>query len=337
MMRFLLNVSSHVAIVSFLTLLVDAGSAARAKAAIDAHFDDIIAALNLRRAHLITRVDQMAESKIALLRQQLASVSVIHANTYKCAHTVSDLLHQNDIIVARDTAHIVKELASAVERELVDEVGLVDSEKIPFHFDEKFIDEQIVKQGCVGGPGRPVGLTASMVDFNAIVKWKAPDATKSNSGTGVVAVGDSGNTTESGAFSLCTDTVVDSYLIQAAIPAHELSSLQVGTGRDLDFFDVAVVDANTTEVVMDSKKYPNQYMYIRVCAINSLGAHGAHSKVVKVHTPADFSHLCVFDSPFDRNGALYWIGTSCNTQEYRNPHSTGEIGWFEICRISLVE
>jgi hypothetical protein len=291
-----------------------------------------MSSLDIRRAQLLDRVDQMAASKIALLQQQLAQLSSIHTTTFKYAHAVADLVHQNDIRIARYSKEVVEELAAAVNYELVDEVGLLDSDKIPFHFNDKFILDEVMRQGCVGGPGRPVGLTAQMRDFNIIVKWNAPDPTSSNSGTGVVKVGSedcaegaAAPSERLGSTRGCCEMTVDSYLIQAAVHLDDPSATDFGIGRHLDFFDVAVVDAGTKEVVMDAKKYPNQYLHIRVCAINSYGAHGAHSKVVKVHTPADFSHMCVFGAPFDRQGALYWLGTSCGSEEYRNPHCTGII------------
>jgi hypothetical protein len=46
------------------------------------------------------------------------------------------------------------------------------------------------------------------------------------------------------------------------------------------------------------------------------------------HTPFSSvfaGHECKFAAPFDKNGAGYYIGTNGNTEDFENPHSTGEV------------
>jgi hypothetical protein len=36
-------------------------------------------------------------------------------------------------------------------------------------------------------------------------------------------------------------------------------------------------------------------------------------------------HECPFTAPFDKNGAIWWIGTDGGSKEYENPQLTGEL------------
>jgi hypothetical protein len=68
-----------------------------------------------------------------------------------------------------------------------------------------------------------------------------------------------------------------------------------------------------------------QCVRYRVKAEDEGGNLGAWTHIPAVQLPVTFAIELRFQSPFDRNGALYHIGTAGGQREYQNPHRTGDV------------
>jgi hypothetical protein len=276
------------------------------------HFSLLSAFATKRVKTLLHEVNVYAARKVSYLEQQLATLSGMYISLYTNVLQALDMLQNDDSTFAGMVEcgyfeQIQIDLAACVDPFLFNDIASRCDNRIDIVFAIDIASE-IEAHGCVGGPPCPVDLH-TVFDFGG-------------QGSSVLLTWRPGSGGSSG-----TDTEVGSYEVQmAAYDFIESGPWRLLDGPRLPFQRVAVCSVEDRACLVPVKQFTACVLQFRLRAISSGGMAGAWSTVSSICTPRVFNHVFQFQSPFDRNGLLYWLGTGKGSKSvYENPHSTGEV------------
>jgi hypothetical protein len=201
---------------------------------------------------------------------------------------------------------IQTDIAGCVDPFLCETIASRCNRQIPVVFPID-ITTEIASHGNIGGPPCPVDLRTSF-DFGGVgscvvLTWR-PGAV----GTSV--------------------SEVDGYEVQMSrYEFIETDSCCLIDKMITPFVTVTSCRAaDENQCLITVKHLPSSVLQFRLRAVSTVGVCGAWSTVSSICTPHKFRDVFQFESPFDKNGLLYWLGTNKGTErEYTNPLISGEV------------
>ena len=248
----------------------------------------IVAAVQQREAELLAECDTMSDAKASrLLEQREGLQASLEAMQAGCA-LARDAIERGAADPAR-TLYAREQLVGELKRLQAQPLVLQpqESSEVPTHLPSDGLLGTIVRFGAIGAPAAPQGLQCELQGSTVNLTWQPPES--------------------------CA-LPITAYAIQRAVG----EGAQYAAAGQL-------LDGGRTEFQQSVADLAGQSVRYRVQAEDERGNAGAWSEGSAIQLPETFGMQFRFQSPFDKNGVLYHIGTAGGTRTYQNPHDTGDV------------
>ena len=298
-------------------------SVLKTKSEINAHFDDIIHNLEMRRNTLLQQVDIITEHKLSSLKAQHKALSHMLTRSYLGAcRGIITTASTSDLVVADSYAALQQHLNDILNTDMSSTAmrePVVDFLVPEFHGPIEMNIRKISQYGAVGGPRVVEGLTCSVTEVSTMVKLKWNNV--QSRGHHVARSIEIHMATKRP--SLLKDDHLmrmDSY--EPSEDGNETETLQQQTQ---EYKLVGETCLTSTEYKVDVSKFEDQMLLFRVRIVDTdLNLVGPWSAEASFRTPRKFGKLLPYRTPFDPAGLVHYLGTF-GTKQWCNPILSGEV------------